>query len=104
MIVDDFNDFSEFSKEEEITSLLDKNVETSYAEQIAKAKSGNVATYVDIVLEKKMLQHLMTDDWNHHEIECAPTSVFDDPIRKEPSSRIRKNHPSELIIVILVIG
>ena len=31
-------------------------------------------------------------------MKSASTSVFDDLIRKEPSSRIRKNYPSDLII------
>ena len=41
----------EFSKEEEITNSLDENVETSGAEQIAEAKSDNVATSADTISE-----------------------------------------------------
>ena len=49
MFVDDFNDFLEFSKEEEITSFSYENVETSGAKQIDKANFDNAATYADIV-------------------------------------------------------
>ena len=44
-----------------------------------------------ILSQNKMLQHLMTRI-------VMPISVFDDPIRKEPPSKIEKNHPSDLII------
>ena len=54
VVVDDFNDFSEFSKEEEIISLLDENFKTSGAKQITKVKSDNVVTSVDTVLEQNV--------------------------------------------------
>ena len=95
VVVDDFNDFLEFSKEEEITSFSDEIVETSSAEQITEAKYDNVATSVDTFSEQNVAT---SDDQNHHETESAATSMFDDPIKKEPSSRIRKNHPFDIII------
>ena len=49
MIVDDFNDFLEFSKEKDITNFLDENFETYGTEQIVDAKSDNVSTFADIV-------------------------------------------------------
>ena len=72
----------EFSKEEEITSLSDENVETSGKEQIAKAKSDNVATSADTITEQNITT---SDDHNCDGTESASTSVFDDPIRKKPS-------------------
>ena len=74
--------FLEFSKEEEITSLSNENVETSGIEQITKAKFDNVATSTNTISEQNVAT---SDDQNRHETESTPTSVFDDPIRKEPS-------------------
>ena len=87
VVVDYFNDFSEFSKGEEITNFFDENIQTSSIEQIAEAKFDNVATFADTALDQNVAT---SDDHNCHETEIAPTSDFDDPIRKEPSSRISK--------------
>ena len=40
----------------------------------------------------------MLHDKNREEIESVITKVFIDPIRRKPSSRIKKNHPSNLIV------
>ena len=50
VVIDDLNDFSEFSKEKEIISLSDENIET-YG---AKTKSNNVATSVDTISEQNV--------------------------------------------------
>ena len=80
---------------EEIISLLDEIIETSSAKQIAKPKPDNVAAFVDTVLGQNVVT---SGGQNCDETKNGPTSVFDDLIRKEPSSRIKKNHPSDLII------
>ena len=51
---DDFSDFSKFSKEEEITNLLDETVEISGADQIVETEYDNVATLVDTVLRENV--------------------------------------------------
>ena len=96
MVVDDFNDFFRVFKKEEITSLLDEIIETSSAEQIVEAKSDIVATYIDIVSGQNVATF---GDQNGDETKRALISVFDDPIRRELSPKIKKNHPSYLIIV-----
>ena len=89
--------FLEFSKEEEITSLFDEVDEKFGADQIVKTKLDNVITSVDTDSGENT-----SGDQNHigDEIKSAPTSVFDDPTKREPSSRInkkKKNHLSNFI-------
>ena len=94
VVVNDFNNFLEFSKEEKI-GLSYEDIETTGTKQIVEAKSDNVAIFADTISKQNVAT---SDDQNRHETKSAPTSVFDDPIRKEPSLKIKKNHPSDLII------
>ena len=88
VVVNDTNDLFEFSKEELISSLIDDADEDQTVEIFDKSNAGpsdSVATETDQVVSSRKTK----DDSKH---------ILTDPIRKELSSMVKKNHPSKLIL------
>ncbi|PON92619.1 hypothetical protein TorRG33x02_114790, partial [Trema orientale] len=86
----DFPDFANYSKEDEIQSLIKDIVTDTYVatEPESIARSDNHATTLDPNVTTSLEQ------------TCSFEQTVDiqDPIQKEPSSRVKKNHPTDLII------
>ena len=88
VVVDDFKDFSEYSTEEPISSLFEasgaadpQNVATSTG--AVEATMENVAPSIEEPETSTMNEH-------RHSIT--------DQIQREPSSRVKLNHPADLIL------
>ena len=88
----------EFSKEDEITSLLDEVVEKSDADQNVETNSDNVATSVDTFSRENVATSSDQSHDNNDETKSASTGMFSDLIKRQPSLGIKMNHPSNLII------
>ena len=80
----------EFFTEEEISSLSNKAIEKSGANQNVKTKSDNIAMSTDIVSRENVATSSDQNGDDDDETKSASTGVFDDPIRRQPSLRIKK--------------
>ena len=104
--VDDSYDFSEFSKEDVISSLIEEigdetatdqlvatpnKIGSSLSEFVATADKPETGTVKPIAIETDQ-------EVDSKKSKGVSTDVLIDPIRKEPSSRVKKNHPLDLII------
>ena len=95
IVIDDFSDFAEYSKEDEIQSLIentdsDKNVATQ--PDVATQHEGTIGSDNHISIPKSDVTTSSEQTSNE------PTVDIRDPVQKEPSSRVKKNHPTDLII------
>ncbi|ERM97925.1 hypothetical protein AMTR_s01778p00002700 [Amborella trichopoda] len=87
VVVDDLKDLSEFSTEEQIEDLLEKPA--------AEEKEPDEATEAvsRLLCRNLLLQKISTTKESEHS-----SNSITDPIQREPSSRVKKNHPSDLIL------
>ena len=95
VVVDDFSDFVEYSKEDEIQNLMedtdsDKNVTTQ--PEVATQSEGTIGSdnHVSTSKSNVTISSEQTSDELIVDIR--------DPSQKVPSSRVKKNHPTDLII------
>ena len=92
------NDFSEFSEEELISNLIndaDEDQTIAIFEKLSAGPSDCVA------IETGTIDPIVTETdqaVSSRKTKDGSKDVLTDPIRKEPSSRVKKNHPSELIL------
>ena len=106
LVIDNSCDFSEFSKEDVISSLIEKtshktardqlvatpiNTRSSPNESIATADKPETGTV-------KLVATNSDQEVNSRKSKGFSMDVLTDPIRKEPSSRVKKNNPLDLII------
>ena len=90
VVVDDANDFSEFSEEELISSLIDEKVVDQTDEIVDKSSAS--PNYSIATVEPVTTKTNQTDSLK--KLKNVSKDVLTDPTRKEPSSRVKKNHLS----------
>ena len=106
IVVENFCDFSKFSKEDAISSLIDEaGVEVARDQSVATPSNTKTGPSESVATTNKpetdSIKQVTTEDYqkvdsrNSNEIS---SDVLTDPIRKEPLSWVNKNHPSYLII------
>ena len=101
VVVDDFCNFSKFYKEDAISSLIEEageevtadqsiatpnNTEIGPSEPVAIANKPETGTIKPVAIEDDQ----KIDSRNSKEVSL---DVLTESIRKEPSSRVKKNHP-----------
>ena len=88
VVVDDVRDFSEFSTEEEIDRFIDESNEQSIEEPVHAVETSRPSVSTDPA----------SADTETEQTEKRFPCIISDVIQKEPSSRVKLNHPSELIL------
>ena len=106
VVIDNSYDFSEFSKEENISSVIEEIGDEDAMNQLvatpSKIGSGPskfvaIATTPELGTMKPVTAETVQER-DSSKSKGKSMDVLIDPIRKEPSSRINKNHPSNMII------
>ena len=90
MVVDDLKDFSEYSHEEEIDRLIDVQHHKEMADLIAQPSEATTAT-ADV-------SNADSVETTTGQTEKENPVISSDSVQKEPSTRVKKNHPSDLIL------
>ena len=106
VFIDDSCDFSEFPKENAISILIEETGdETATDQPVAtpnKTWSGpsesNATTDLPETSTVKPIATKTNQEVDSRKSKGVSTDVLTDPIRKEALSKIKKNHPSDLII------
>ena len=106
VVIDDSCDFSEFSNEENISGLIEEIGDEIATDQsvVTPSKTGsgpNKSVATATTPETGIVKPVATEtiqEVDSRKSKGKSMNVLIDPIRKEPSSRIKKNHPSDLII------
>ncbi|KAH9780171.1 hypothetical protein KPL71_007985 [Citrus sinensis] len=101
VVIDNYQDFADYSIEEEITNLLETPNFVTTTHEVRVIEKGQSS---EPPLKEK---ELVEEDTSKETLEIVKEKVsklqaimdLQDPIRKEPSSRVKKNRPSELILV-----
>ena len=91
IVIDGFNDFANFCKEEEIISFTNKAVKECGLNQNVTMLVENVETTYDNVTTSLVQKHIV------NMVEIVPTTVFIHLTRKELFSKVKKNHLLDLI-------
>ncbi|KAH9780167.1 hypothetical protein KPL71_007985 [Citrus sinensis] len=100
VVIDNYQDFADYSIEEEITNLLETPNFVTTTHEVRVIEKGQSS---EPPLKEK---ELVEEDTSKETLEIVKEKVsklqaimdLQDPIRKEPSSRVKKNRPSELIL------
>jgi len=93
VVFDDYKDLSEFSREEQITSFADT---TGNEERNNDNLTGDTQV-TDGVATESATEESAEKEY-HPENDVSTEVDIADPVRKMPSTRIQKNHPSKEII------
>ena len=103
VVIDDSCDFSKFSKQDVISSLIEENGDETFMDQPvetpSKTESGlNESVATADKSKIGTVKPVADQEVNSRKSKGVSTDVLTNPIRKELSSRIKKNHLSDLII------
>ena len=106
IVIDDYCNFSKFSKEDFISNLIKEtgdeatmnqlvatpsNIGFGPSEFVATADKPEIGTVKPVATDGDL-------EVNSRKSKCVSIDILTDPLRKELSSRVKKNHPSDLII------
>ncbi|XP_062119389.1 uncharacterized mitochondrial protein AtMg00810-like [Humulus lupulus] len=92
VVVDDDNNFSEFSIEDEIEKFLEESLD--------QLKVQNYVLEISCVAKGTKTQSLSytSDTSTSEQAETQMPKTITNPIQREPSARVKKNHPTDLIM------
>ena len=92
VVFDDTKDFSEFSTEKEIEEFIDKTLmSTPTPVVVADRLSDSSEPKPDIATSD-------SDDTTDDQVHSSSHEIITDNIQREPSTRVKKNHPADLIL------
>ncbi|KAL9436993.1 hypothetical protein AB3S75_022939 [Citrus x aurantiifolia] len=100
VVIDDYQDFADYSIEEEITNLLETPnfVTTTHEVQVIEKGQSSEPPLKEKEPVEEDISKETPETVKEKVSKLQAIMDLQSPIRKEPSSRVKKNRPSELIL------